>query len=96
MQGIGGALAGRDVHDPTDGPAVPGSESTRIEVDAIEELGVDDGGASPEVIEDRNGDAIHLGVGLARGGAADDQLAGDVRRPGDARQVLQHPDRIPE
>ncbi len=92
----GVALAGADVDGPGQVAPVHGAIAARIEVDAIEQLLVDDGGAAEEVVELRNPVSVEIGARILRRAPADEERSAEERRPRQAGQVLHRADGIVE
>src|SRR5439155_4791347 len=70
-------LAGADVDGSGQVAPVHGAVAARIEVDAIEQLLVDDGGAAEEVVQLRNPVSVEIGARILRRAAADEQRSAE-------------------
>ena len=96
MESAGVGLARADVDRAGQVPAVIGAVAAGIEIDAVEQLLVDDRGTAEEVVQD--GDPLPVQVDARVGGrrAANEELStqeGSAVHPG---QVLHHADGIVE
>ena len=87
---------GFDRHDAADGAAVGGRKTAGIEVDAIEELGVEHRRPAQEVIDEGNPMAVDEHPAVVGVGAADQQETGDKRCAGQTGQRLNDPNGIAE
>ena len=88
------AGAGGDVHHAGGGPAVAHPEAARIKIDALDQVGREDRGSHREVVQQRHAVAVDVHAAVLGRGAADQQQPEAVGRAGDARQALDHPQRI--
>src|SRR5205814_3118248 len=81
MEAGGVALAGADVDGSGQVAPVHGAIAARIEVDAIEQLLVDDRGAAEEVVQLRDPVSVQIGSRVLRRAPADEQRSAEERRP---------------
>jgi hypothetical protein len=73
-----------------------GRGAAGVEVDLVDEIGVDDGGADRHVEEDRDADAVEEVAGVAGGGAADDDVGQEAGQLRGAREALDHAEGVAE
>src|SRR5256885_4029337 len=92
--GIG--FPGSDVERGGEVSAVVGAVPAWIEVDAVDELLVDDRGPAEEVVEDRDPVAVEIGPRVLRRGPPNQEQPGPERRAREAGQGLHGPDRVVE
>ena len=89
-----GGAHGAGGHDPRDVRSVVGRRAARIELDAVDQVGMNDRQLEPQVKQLGHANAVQEEAGVARVGAAHHV---ERRRPGDlrdARQRAEHAQRI--
>src|SRR5262249_46879982 len=96
VDAVGGGGLGVDLDDTAVEAAEAHRESARVEVDAVEELGVQDRGPAEEVVKERDRVPVDEDAAVVRVGAADEEEPGAERRAREARQALEDGQRMAE
>src|SRR5262249_53069671 len=93
---VGGGGLGVDLDDAAVEAAEAHREPARVEIDAVEELGVEDRRSAEEVVEERDRVPVGEDARVVRVRAADEEEPGAERRAREARQGLEDAERIAE
>ena len=96
MESLRIALSRRDVDRARQVAPVVGAVPSRVEVDPVEELLVDDRGSAQEMVEDGEALPVEIDAGVGRRRPAHQERAAQERRAVQPRQILDDAKRIVE